>query len=571
MKDRRGLALLLTSLLLLGVGWTAPAARATDTTPAPTISRLAGTDRYATSAAISAATFSPGVPVVYLASGANFPDALSGGPVAAAAGGPILLVTATRVPAVIQAEIERLKPATIVALGGTSVVSDAVLASLASIAPVSRLAGTDRYATSAAISAATFSPGVPVVYLASGANFPDALSGGPVAAAAGGPILLVTATRVPAVIQAEIERLKPATIVALGGTSVVSDAVLASLASIAPVSRLAGTDRYATSAAISAATFSPGVPVVYLASGANFPDALSGGPVAAAAGGPILLVTATRVPAVIQAEIERLKPATIVALGGTSVVSDAVLYTAAGLTPPAPAIPPLPAKTSTKNVPILMYHRVSPTIDPGSTLPSLVVTPAQFESQMKALKAGGWHSITSRTLYEMVTAKVPIEAKTFVITFDDGRDDGYNYAFPIMKKYGFVGTYYIITSRINDTSSRYLNTTELQTLTEAGDEIANHTVGHVSLSAGSYTTDRTQIRRANDFIESAVGIRPISLAYPYGDCDTDAMSAARDEGIKIATTTREAVYTIGMTLLKAPRVRVARGDSAATLIFAMTH
>ncbi len=331
---------------MLGVGWAAPAApaaRAADATPAPTISRLAGADRYATSAAISAATFSPGVPVVYLANGANFPDALSGGPVAAAAGGPILLVTATSVPAVIQAEIKRLQPATIVALGGTSVVSDAVLASLASIAPVSRLAGADRYATSAAISAATFSPGVPVVYLANGANFPDALSGGPVAAAAGGPILLVTATSVPAVIQAEIKRLQPATIVALGGTSVVSDAVLASLASIAPVSRLAGADRYATSAAISAATFSPGVPVVYLANGANFPDALSGGPVAAAAGGPILLVTATSVPAVIQAEIKRLQPATIVALGGTSVVSDAVLYTAAGLTPPAPPIPPLPA------------------------------------------------------------------------------------------------------------------------------------------------------------------------------------------------------------------------------------
>ncbi|HEX5589592.1 MAG TPA: Ig-like domain-containing protein [Candidatus Limnocylindrales bacterium] len=95
-----------------------------------TVTRLAGADRYATSAAISAASYGANVPVAYIASGLGFPDALSGAPVAGKAGGPILLVPGTSIPAVIAAELTRLKPAKIVILGGTGVVSAGVQTSL---------------------------------------------------------------------------------------------------------------------------------------------------------------------------------------------------------------------------------------------------------------------------------------------------------------------------------------------------------------------------------------------------------------------------------------------------------
>ena len=243
------------------------------------VSRLAGLDRYATSAAISASTFAPGVPVVFIATGFNFPDALSAGPAASSAGGPILLVSTNAIPAVIATELDRLKPRQIVVVGGTSVVSSAVEDALTRYAPTTRIAGLTRYATSAAISASAFSAGVGAVYVATGSNFPDALSTGPTAL--DGPILLVASDSVPDVIANELARLSPARIFILGGPVVVSDAVAGDLATYAPVTRVAGKTRYDTSAAISAAGFDPGVPVAFIATGLDFPDALSGGPVAA--------------------------------------------------------------------------------------------------------------------------------------------------------------------------------------------------------------------------------------------------------------------------------------------------
>jgi putative cell wall-binding protein len=168
---------------------------------------------------------------------------------------------------------------------------------------------------------------VPVVYVASGQGFADALSGAPAAGTAGGPLLLIPNTSIPAVIATELARLNPVRIVVLGGTSSVSSAVKTALQSYTTgtVTRIYGADRYATSAAISKATYAPGVPVVYVASGQGFADALSGAPAAGTAGGPLLLIPNTSIPAVIATELARLNPVRIVVLGGTSSVSSAVL------------------------------------------------------------------------------------------------------------------------------------------------------------------------------------------------------------------------------------------------------
>ncbi|WP_208109588.1 cell wall-binding repeat-containing protein, partial [Microbacterium sp. BK668] len=90
------------------------------------------------------------------------------------------------------------------------------------------------------------------------------------------------------------------------------------------VSRLSGPDRFATSAAISKASFDPGVPVTYVTFGRNFPDALSVAPVAGIQGGPILLTETDTIPDVIKAELTRLKPAKIIVLGSAASVSPAV-------------------------------------------------------------------------------------------------------------------------------------------------------------------------------------------------------------------------------------------------------
>jgi putative cell wall-binding protein len=176
--------------LLPGLTGGPPDVRAADN-PDFAIERLAGADRYATAAAISRATFQPGVPVAIVATGEDFPDGLAAGPAAHRLGGPVLFVRRSSVPASTLAELARLRPGRILVAGGTGVVSPSVLDALAPYTSggVTRVAGPDRYATAAALSAASFPAGAPV-HVATGELFPDALAAGAAAAAAGGPILL---------------------------------------------------------------------------------------------------------------------------------------------------------------------------------------------------------------------------------------------------------------------------------------------------------------------------------------------------------------------------------------------
>jgi putative cell wall-binding protein len=290
--------------------------------------RHAGADRYASAAALSAASFAPGVPVVYIATGASFPDALAAGPAAARLGGPVLLVERGRIPTVTAAELRRLRPGRIVVAGGASVVASTVINGLNAYAPwVTRQSGADRYATAAAVSAATFTSRVPVVYIATGGNYPDALAAGPATGLRGGPVLLVATNEIPAATAAELRRLNPSQIVVAGGASVVSNAVLSRLQAYAgTVTRQAGTDRYTTAVAISVANHGRSVvPVVYLATARGFPDALAAAPVAGRDRGPVLLVGPTSLPASVAAELRRLSPNRIVVVGGRATISDAVL------------------------------------------------------------------------------------------------------------------------------------------------------------------------------------------------------------------------------------------------------
>jgi putative cell wall-binding protein len=293
------------------------------------VERLAGSDRYATAAAISRSSFAARASTVFIATGENFPDALAGSPAAAQANGPILLTRAAALPAVTATELARLRPSRIVILGGTGSVSAGVAGQLAAYtSTVERWAGRDRYETAATISRAAFPGGASVAYVATGASFPDALSGGPVAGHEGGPILLVESSRVPSSVSAELARLRPGRIVILGGPGVVSDAVAAALrpyATSGSVTRLSGSDRYATSVAVSRSAYGAGgSDVAFVATGLNFPDGLAGGPVAALVPGPLLLV-GSGLPSSVATELGRLDPDRVVVLGGSGTVSDAVV------------------------------------------------------------------------------------------------------------------------------------------------------------------------------------------------------------------------------------------------------
>ncbi|HEX2221057.1 MAG TPA: cell wall-binding repeat-containing protein [Candidatus Limnocylindria bacterium] len=295
--------------------------------PSGTVTRLDGPDRYAGAARISQFHFAPGVPVAFVTTGENYPDALSAGPAAAKLGGPVLLVRSGSIPTPIAAELTRLRPGRIVIVGGSASVSTAVESALRryTTGSVTRIAGPDRYAAAAGVSAAHFAPGVPVAYVATGEKFPDALAGVPPAAKAGAPVLLVRYDGIPTSIGAELTRLKPGRIVILGGTGSVAASLEAALDryTTGSVTRITAADRYLGAVAISQAHFAA-AGVAYVATGTNFPDALAGGPPAGIARAPILLVPGGTVPSAVKQELLRLGVKQVVILGGTGSVSSGV-------------------------------------------------------------------------------------------------------------------------------------------------------------------------------------------------------------------------------------------------------
>lgn len=293
-----------------------------------TPTRVAGADRYGTAAAVSRAHFTPGVPVAFVATGTNFPDALAGGPAAGVQGGPMLLTEPGSLPQVTRDELARLQPGRIVVLGGTGAITAAVAEELQAFTagPVDRLHGADRYETAAAVSRSAFAPGVPAVLVATGATFPDALAAGPAAIKAGGPVLLTRGDVLPQATRDELARLAPSAVYLLGGTGAVSENVRIAIAEATgrSVVRLAGADRFATAVAVSTAFFEL-PPIVYLAIGANFPDALAAVPAAGRAGSPLLLVRGGGIPPGVGPELVRLHPPRVFIAGGPGVVSDSVI------------------------------------------------------------------------------------------------------------------------------------------------------------------------------------------------------------------------------------------------------
>lgn len=341
-KMRRGLRRLAVSaaaaaLTVSGLGL------ATATTSSD---RIAGGDRHGTAVEISKLMTPGSIGTVFVASGESYPDAIVGGAIAGAYGYPVLLTGRTSLSAKVRAELERLEPLYIVLLGGPKAISYAVEDELGKFGHVTRLEGPNRYATAVMASRWGYEPGLRVAYLASGQNFADALSGGVAAARTDGPVLLTKSTQLSAETAAHLAEFKPRRIVILGGEAAVSQRVAEQAAQFAPVVRVAGPDRYATSAAVSATNYTK-ASTVLVASGTTFPDALSGTPLAAKLRAPILLVKEDSVPTSVCNEVRRLGPSKVIALGGKQVVSDAVIAAAQKCAGPNTAKPVQPEPTPT--------------------------------------------------------------------------------------------------------------------------------------------------------------------------------------------------------------------------------
>jgi putative cell wall-binding protein len=298
------------------------------------VKRLAGDTRYGTSAEISKEISNLGnqSDTIILARGDLFPDALAAGPLAAKTKSPILLTDPNGLRAETKAEIQRRNPSKVIILGGTGAVSVNVETQVKGlgITNITRIAGVDRYDV-AAITAekvvANASTPIDSAFITLGTNFPDALSVTSVAGQKGMPILLVKTGFIPTQIQSFITKhpeIKKFYII--GGPAVISNEVKATLETTgATTQRLYGIDRYATAVEVTK-HFNMNATSIVFANGANFPDALSGGPLAAYTSSPILLTKPNSLPIDVNTYLiskeGEFKSGYI--SGGTGVVTDSV-------------------------------------------------------------------------------------------------------------------------------------------------------------------------------------------------------------------------------------------------------
>lgn len=302
------------------------------------VSRIWGADRYATAVEISRAAFPGGAQRVYLATGEDFPDALAAAPVAGGDAAPILLTRKDALPDVTRDEVVRLSPSEVVILGGARAVDPGVETEVARLVPTRRIAGEDRYGTAAAVAAESGTRQGGTMLLATGQNFPDALAAGVTAARLGAPLLLTAPDVLPSPTEVAVVDGRPDRVLVLGGPLAVADAVLDRLRALGvpTVERVAGEDRYVTAVRASELVFPATAPVVYLATGEAFPDALAGAPLALRDDGPVLLCRPTSLPDVVATALRRLEPQKVVVLGGATAVDQRVLDEVAALLPSVP-------------------------------------------------------------------------------------------------------------------------------------------------------------------------------------------------------------------------------------------
>jgi peptidoglycan/xylan/chitin deacetylase (PgdA/CDA1 family) len=217
----------------------------------------------------------------------------------------------------------------------------------------------------------------------------------------------------------------------------------------------------------------------------------------------------------------------------------------------------------TARVPILMYHYVSePPADADVYRRDLSVTPEQLDAHLAYLQDEGYHVVTLDDLLYALTLGRPLPEKPVILTFDDGYEDNYINAFPLLKKRGITATFFIVTDWVNQDRPGYMTWPQIEEMAAAGQRFGSHSRDHPSLAGQSLDYLVWQALGSKESIEEHLGYHPRWVAYPSGSYDeqTIAVFASADYWGGV-TTQQGATHTLD-DIFELTRVRV-RGSHTA--------
>lgn len=229
------------------------------------------------------------------------------------------------------------------------------------------------------------------------------------------------------------------------------------------------------------------------------------------------------------------------------------------------AIPSEAKYPKLQGIPVLMYHKVNP--DPRTGGLGLRVPPDKFDWQMRYLKENGYESVSMADVMDHFEKGKHLPEKPIVITFDDGYKDNYDFAYPIMKKYGFTGTIFVVSKSIGNTNfydvdkrlqpeNKIMDWHEIKELDRAGFVIGAHTVDHPHLAEISPEEARYQIQESKRALEFGLN-KPVEFfCYPYGSHNDTVADLVKEAGYRAAVTTQLGLAKKDTHPYKIPRVRV---------------
>ena len=216
-------------------------------------------------------------------------------------------------------------------------------------------------------------------------------------------------------------------------------------------------------------------------------------------------------------------------------------------------------------IPILMYHAVH-VMDPSeASNANLIVAPDNFEAQIKAMVDAGYYFLTPEEAYKAFTENALPAKKVVWLTFDDGNEDFYTIAYPILKKYKAKATNNIITGFVKKGNAGNLTVKQMKEMMAHGMSFQSHTVNHPDLSATDKATQKVELTDSIDFLENKLNTKVNTIAYPSGRYNQTTLDLAK-KTYKLGLTTNEGLASSKDGLLSLNRVRILPTTTAKGLL-----
>lgn len=183
------------------------------------------------------------------------------------------------------------------------------------------------------------------------------------------------------------------------------------------------------------------------------------------------------------------------------------------------------------DIPVLNYHKVD------NMNISLSLTPAEFEDQIRYLAENDYHSITPDQLMGYLKYGRPLPENPVLITFDDGYLDNYLNAYPILKKYGFTATVFLVTDLVGH-DGRFMTWDQVREMQKNGFVFGSHTVNHLPLTKMNSDQALAELTGSSAAMERELGVKPRYFAYPTGAYNLKLEELVRQAGYRAAFTIR---------------------------------